>query len=144
MNHLWLEGDRISKYAISQAHRQLEDDYGENGVLRQRRSNRRRGKSTKFQLHRMRFRNSLWVDIVADPIPGENLFLEQVRFIYVLNVLKMGLPHDKQVRSTMRRMLNIKWLQQFYPEILKVEVAREANCTKNKASPMFSKTLYSD
>ena len=144
MDYLRLEGDRISKYAICQAHRQLEEDYGVNSfgkpqVLLQRRSNVRRKQPTRMQLQRMKMINSLWVDVVADPKKNQPILMEQVRFVYLLNILKLGLPHDKQLRCTMRRMLNHSWLVQNYPEILRTEVAGEANCTKHKHSPMFIK-----
>lgn len=85
----------VSIFDIAQAHAQLESDYNREGMLWERPSNRRRNASTGVQLHRMGFANMFdWVEILSDDEEGND-----VRDIYLVNVLKYGLPMDAEMRS---------------------------------------------
>lgn len=98
MNYIKLPDmdSEVSIFDICQAHAQLEADYNIGGIVRERPSNSRRNMSTGCQLHRMRFNPGMfWVDILAeDDTEGEN-----VRDIYLINVLKWGLPMDAEMRE---------------------------------------------
>lgn len=95
----------VSHFAICQAHQQLEADYNLGGWLRERPSNQRRRESTACQLHRMEFSSGhWWVDICADPDEDDgDPDDEAVRDIYLINVLKLGLPIDDEYRSVIAR-----------------------------------------
>jgi hypothetical protein len=88
-------------FDICQAHLQLESDYNVGGILLERPSNRRRHASTGFQLHRMKFSDRMrWVTIVPDAsidsLHGDD---DDVRDVYLINVLKWGLPMDDEMRE---------------------------------------------
>lgn len=93
----------VSIFDICQAHQQLESDYSHGGWLRERPSNQRRNGSTSCQLLRMRYRDpGRWVDICPN-YPDDDGDNDQddndVRDIYLINVLKLGLPMDDQMRA---------------------------------------------
>ena len=106
----------VSVFSIAQAHAQLEADYNVGGILRERPSNRRRNISTGSQLARMRYRNPFyWVDICApfdDSAPDD----EDVRDIYMRNVLKWGLPIDADLLEAMRARFTPDFLNQHLPK----------------------------
>lgn len=109
--------DPVSTFDICQAHAQLESDYNVGGIVRERPSNARRNASTGVQLSRMKFNDCRrWVDIV--PKKGENLENEDsgdndVRDIYLINVLKWNLPMDKEMRSFVAERYTPEFLDQF-------------------------------
>lgn len=99
----------VSIFDICQAHAQLESDYSIDGILRERASNRRRNISTSCQLSRMDFSNPCeWVDILGDDPEGEN-----VRDIYLINVLRIGLPIDAEMREFMANRYTPEFLAQW-------------------------------
>ena len=102
----------VSTFAICQAHAQLEADYNVGGMLRERPSNRRRNESTGCQLARMQYSSPYqWVDICAPfNVFEDDSDDEDVRDIYMLNVLKWGLPTDAEMRAAMRRRFNPEFL----------------------------------
>lgn len=89
----------VSVFDICQAHQQLESDYNRGGILRERPINRRSNASTGVQLSRMGYSAAYrWVDICNDgddEDPADN----DVRDIYLLNVLQWGLPMDDEMRE---------------------------------------------
>lgn len=99
MNYIKLPylDSEVSIFDICQAHAQLESDYSVGGILRERFSNRRRNMSTGCQLSRMRYNpGARWVEIIGNDIEDED-----VRDIYLINVLRMGLPIDANMRQFM-------------------------------------------
>lgn len=116
MNYLrlpWME-DAVSVFDICQAHAQLESDYNKGGWLQERPSNQRRMESTGVQLHRMRYRaHGRWVSIYHSPDRYESED-EDVRDIYILNVLKLNLPiSDPHERDFILRRYDAEFLAQF-------------------------------
>lgn len=116
----------VSIFAICQAHAQLESDYNVGGILRERPSNRRRNASTGVQLARMGYKNPYgWVDIEAEPCDADASEAEDeaedededevVRDIYLLNVLKWGLPISPGLAATIERRCVAGWLARNYP-----------------------------
>lgn len=111
MNYIKLPylDSEVSIFDICQAHAQLESDYNIDGILRERASNRRRNMSTSCQLSRMGFSNPYeWVDIFGDDPEGEN-----VRDIYLINVLRIGLPIDAEMREFMANRYTSEFLTQW-------------------------------
>lgn len=91
--------DAVSVFAICQAHAQLESDYNRGGIVIERPSNRRRNMSTGYQLSRMKYSSPFsWVDI-CNPSEIDDCDSEDVRDIYLMNVLKWGLPIDAQMMA---------------------------------------------
>lgn len=89
----------VSVFDICQAHQQLEADYNVGGIVLERPSNRRRNASTGVQLSRMSYRDSYrWVDI-CNPDECDDSGDDDVRDIYLINVLKWGLPMDDEMRQ---------------------------------------------
>jgi hypothetical protein len=117
MNYIklpWLDHE-VSVHAVCQAHLQLESDYNEGGILRERPSNQRRNASTNWQLSRMLYSNpSVWVDICTDE-RGDD-FDDDVRDIYLLNVLKWGLPITGEMRSLIAARYVNDWLDATFPD----------------------------
>lgn len=114
MHHLKLPmmDSTVSVFDICQAHAQLESDYNKGGWLRERPSNRRRMESTGVQLHRMQYRDPhRWVEICAadDGDSGD----EDVRDIYLINVMKWGLPMDDEMRAFIGDRYTPKFLATF-------------------------------
>ena len=109
--------DAVSVFDICQAHAQLESDYNVGGILRERPSNQRRNASTGVQLHRMRFSRAMrWVDI-CNPDEADDCDDENVRDIYLINVLKWGLPMDEEMRSFIINRYNPRFLEDNFPHI---------------------------
>lgn len=86
----------VSIFDICQAHQQLESDYNHGGWLRERPSNQRRNESTSCQLLRIKYHDPRWVDICAE---DDDQYDNDVRDIYLINVLKLGLPMDDEMRA---------------------------------------------
>ena len=104
----------VDIFSIAQAHAQLESDYNQGGWLRERPSNQRRNESTSCQLARLKYRNTYgWVDICAEPGECDDPGDEDVRDIYLINVLKLDLPMDKQMRDCITKRFNSDFLQSF-------------------------------
>lgn len=115
LNHLRLPlmDEPVSVFAICQAHLQLEHDYNHGGWLRERPSNRRRSEATHVQLWRMKYSpGSWWVDILATD-EGPEADDEAVRDIYLINVLKLGLPIDDEMRAFMANRYVPEFLESF-------------------------------
>ncbi len=114
MNYLKLPhlDSEVSTFDICQAHSQLESDYNVGGWVRERPSNQRRNESTSCQLSRLGYDPGMrWVDIYAeDDIDGED---EAVRDIYILNVLKWGLPIEPHERAFIAKRYNQSFLAAF-------------------------------
>lgn len=101
----------VSVFDICQAHAQLESDYNIGGILRDRPSNRRRNMSTGCQLSRMRYSPGMrWVDILGTDNDDDE---ENVRDIYLINVLRMGLPIDDDMREFMANRYTSEFLAQW-------------------------------
>ncbi len=125
MNYLKLPhmDSPVSVFAICQAHQQLEADYNVGGWLRERPSNRRRMESTSSQLHRMGYSSPFgWVRIVPEvdeetgeyeDDPCEDLDDNDVRDIYLINVLKWGLPMDDEMRAFIAQRYTPEFLNTF-------------------------------
>ena len=112
MNYLKLPymDSPVSIFDICQAHMQLEHDYNVGGILRERPSNQRRKASTGWQLHRMAFESGgRWVPI-CNPDEDDG---EDVRDIYLINVLKWGLPMDADMRAFIAHRYDAKFLATF-------------------------------
>lgn len=112
----------MDRYAICLAFRQLEDDYGNNGILWERPSNRRRRESIGVQLMRMQFHAPYdYVDITLDPNDEEfteDSFEEEVRLIYCDHVLKWKLPIDDDLKQTIERIFVAEYVEQFeHPDL---------------------------
>lgn len=119
MHYLKLEGEPVSVFDICQAHAQLESDYNVGGMLWERPSNRRRNESTGCQLSRMEYSAVYrWVDICAERDEGDDPDDENVRWIYLSNVLKWGLPADEEMLEAINRMFARGWLERNYPDYL--------------------------
>ena len=87
----------VSAFDIAQAHLQLESDYNQGGWLRERPSNRRRNESSSCQLERLAFRpGHRWVDIYTEDAGDGD---EDVKDIYIQNVLKWSLPISPEERA---------------------------------------------
>ena len=116
MNYLRLPhlDSEVSIFAIAQAHAQLESDYNVGGILCERPSNQRRNESTGCQLHRMRYSSGMgWVDIVADANECDDPDDDAVRDIYLINVLKWGLPMDDRMRAFVAKRFVPEYLASF-------------------------------
>ena len=111
MNYIKLPylDSEVSVFEICQAHAQLEADYNIDGILLDPASNRRRNMSTGCQLSRMGFSNPYeWTDILGDDPEGEN-----IRDIYLINVLRMGLPIAPEMREFMATRYVPEFLNQW-------------------------------
>jgi hypothetical protein len=104
-------GAPVSAFDICQAHQQLEADYNVGGVLRERPSNQRRGESTACQLLRMGYHDPhRHVEICAPSDEDDN-----VREIYLRNVLRLGLPIDAEMMAFIKGYFTADFLAQ-YPQ----------------------------
>lgn len=113
MNYIKLPylDSEVSIFDICQAHAQLESDYNIDGILRERASNRRRNMSTSCQLSRMRYNPGMrWVDILGTDNDDDD---ENVRDIYLINVLRIGLPIDAEMREFMANRYTSEFLTQW-------------------------------
>lgn len=115
MNYIKLPhmDSEVSIFDICQAHAQLEADYNVGGIVRERPSNTRRNESTSCQLWRMDYEmGSRWVDI-CNPEGCDDIDDENVRDIYLINVLKWGLPIDSEMLECMAKRYTAKFLNSF-------------------------------
>lgn len=115
MNYLKLPhmDSEVSVFDICQAHAQLESDYNVGGIVWERPSNRRRNMSTGVQLARMRYSAvHRWVDITT-PRDEDDSGDEDVRDIYLINVLKWGLPIDDDMRAFIAQRYTPGFLSKF-------------------------------
>lgn len=102
MNYLSLPhmDSPVSIFDIAQAHCQLEADYNVGGWLRERPSNQRRMEATACQLSRMGYSDVYrWVDIYTERDEDGDPADEDVKDIYIINVLKWGLPMTPEERE---------------------------------------------
>lgn len=103
----------VCVFDICQAHLQLESDYNLGGILMERPSNRRRNASTGVQLHRMKYRGAFrWVEICAEADPNDDDD-EDVRDIYLINVMKWGLPVDDEMYEFITKRYTEDFVNQF-------------------------------
>jgi len=117
MNYLKIGLDSpVSVFDICQAHMQLESDYHHGGWLRERPSNRRRNEATACQLARMAYEGrARWVEICADCDEASDSGDEDVRDIYLMNVLKWGLPINAEMMAFIKRRYTPDFIAQ-YPQ----------------------------
>lgn len=117
MNYLKLPhmDSPVDVFSIAQAHAQLESDYNVGGWLRERPSNQRRNESTSCQLARLKYHNQYgWVDIYAErDVDLDDPQDEDVRDIYMLNVLKLGLPGEPHERAVIAKRFTSEFLATF-------------------------------
>lgn len=117
MNYLKLPhmDSPVSVFDICQAHNQLEADYNVGGWVRERPSNQRRMEATACQLWRLDFEpRGRWVNII--PTADDDLDDpddEAVRDIYLINVLKWGLPIDDDMRAFIDQRYTPEFLSNF-------------------------------
>lgn len=114
MNYIklpWLDHP-VSVYDIAQAHMQLEADYNLGGWLRERPSNKRRMEATACQLSRIGYDNGhRWVTITsADSSSRDD---NDVRDIYLLNVLQWNLPIDVEMMAFIKKRYTRTFLKKF-------------------------------
>lgn len=115
----------VSIFDICQAHAQLESDYNVGGWVRERPSNQRRMEATSVQLSRIGFdMGHRWVEICSDENSDED---EMVRSIYLINVMKWGLPIDDEMQA----YINKTFTQEFIQSITKHDMK------KDTGGPMF-------
>lgn len=104
MNYIQIEGNWVSVFAVCQAHAQLESDYNKNGILQERPSNQRRNSSTGVQLHRMKYVNLFsWTNITEANKELDDADDENVRWIYLSNVLKWNLPFEQDIAEVVAK-----------------------------------------
>lgn len=117
MNYLKIGLDNpVSIFDIAQGHSQLEADYNVGGWLRERPSNRRRMEATSCQLARIGcVAPHRWVDIVAEPGDDADPDDEAVRDIYLMNVLKWGLPIDAEMMAFIKARYTAEFVAK-YPQ----------------------------
>ena len=128
MNYLNIGLDNpVSIFDICQAHAQLESDYNIGGIVIARPSNKRRNESTSCQLVRLGYSDTYrWVDITGDDDDCDDCGDDNVRSIYMRNVLNWGLPIDAAL------MVKIKsyFVQGFtakYPQCLGLDYLQGKN-----------------
>lgn len=108
----WMD-DVVSVFDICQAHLQLEADYNKGGWLRERPSNQRRLEATSIQLARMQYSpGARWVDICSAVLDSDQDD-EAVRDIYLMNVLKLGLPIDAEMMAVIKERYTDAFLARF-------------------------------
>lgn len=104
----------VSIFDICQAHVQLESDYNKGGIVIERPSNRRRNESTGCQLSRMQYLDVYrWVDICTDAPENNDSGDDDVRNIYLQNVLKWGLPIDAQMMAKIKTFFTSEFWGRF-------------------------------
>lgn len=104
----------VSVFDIAQAHAQLESDYNVGGWIRERPSNQRRNESTGCQLSRLGFEpRGRWVDIYTEREECDDPGDEDVKDIYIQNVLKWGLPITPEERAFIADRYVPKFLSTF-------------------------------
>lgn len=116
----------MSTFDICQAHSQLESDYNVGGIVMERPSNARRNASTGVQLHRMKYSdNRRWVDICQESEESDDAGDDDVRDIYLINVLKWDLPMDDEMKSFIKDRYAEDFLAKF-PSWNSAEIPVEA------------------
>lgn len=116
MNYLRLPhmDSPVSVFDICQAHAQLESDYNVGGWVRERPSNQRRMESTSCQLSRLGYDDIYrWVDIYTERDDDGDPADEDVKDIYIQNVLKWGLPITQDERNFIAKRYVAKFLATF-------------------------------
>ena len=114
MHNIKINGDWVDIFDVCRAHQQLESDYNVGGIVRERPSNQRRNMSTGVQLHRMKFQNLYsYVDITGKRDESDDPGDENVRMIYMENVLKWNLPIDKPLAKQMKKYFTKNFLKPF-------------------------------
>ena len=116
MNYLKLPhmDSEVSVFDIAQAHAQLEADYNVGGWVHERPSNQRRRESTGCQLSRLRFEpRGRWVDIYTERDENGDSGDEDVKDIYIQNVLKWGLPFTPEERAFIAKRYVPEFLSTF-------------------------------
>lgn len=114
MNSLKIDGEFVSVFDICQAYAQLESDYNVDGILWERPSNRRRRESIGVQLLRIAYHDPYrWVEIAEEREDGDDPGDDDVRNIYMQNVLKWGLPIDADLMRAMKRFYTPWFLAKF-------------------------------
>ena len=114
--------ESVSRFSICQAYAQLESDYNAGGILRERPSNARRNESTSCQLSRIGYSNAFGhVDICS----AENLEGDEVRTVYLTNVLKWGLPIDAEMMSVIKTRFMPEYLAH-YPQTANIDYLQGA------------------
>jgi hypothetical protein len=104
----------VSIFDVCQAHAQLESDYNVGGWVRERPSNQRRNESTSCQLSRMGYHDARrWVDIYSDHVDDDFDSDNDVRDIYIQNVLKWSLPITPEERAFIADRYTQKFLATF-------------------------------
>lgn len=103
----------VSVFSICQAHQQLEADYNQGGILWERPSNRRRNASTGVQLNRMEFSSGAWWVDICNPKESDDPADEEVRDIYLRNVLMWNLPMDDEMKALIQQRYTEEFLRQF-------------------------------
>ena len=99
----------VSVFAICQAHKQLEADYNVEGILRERPSNQRRNESTGCQLARLGYHSGFWWADIENPDDSDDQDTEDARDIYILNVLKCGLP----ISAELGKFIEFRYAEEF-------------------------------
>jgi len=117
MNYLNIGLDSpVSVFDICQAHAQLEWDYNVGGIVRERPSNARRNESTGCQLSRLAYDGrARWVEICAAHDEVSDSGDEDVRDIYLMNVLKWGLPINAEMMTFIKHRYAPDFIAQ-YPQ----------------------------
>ena len=105
----------VSIFAVCQAHQQLEADYNVEGILRERPSNKRRNESTGVQLARMDYHSGHWWVDIENPGEDEDPDDEDVRDIYILNLLNWNLPISFELGRLISERYSAEWLNEHYP-----------------------------
>ena len=105
----------VSVFAVCQAHQQLEADYNVGGILRERPSNGRRNESTGTKLARMDYHSSFWWVDIENPQEDDGPDDEDVRDIYILNVLNWNLPISFELGRLINERYSAEWLDEHYP-----------------------------
>lgn len=103
----------VSVFSVCAAHAMLEADYNVGGILWERPSNVRRNASTGVQLARMQFHPGMWTVDICNPDESDDPADDEVRDIYLINVLKWGLPIDDEMRAFMAHRYTPEFLSNF-------------------------------
>ena len=106
----------VSVFAICQAHQQLEADYGVEGILRERPSNKRRNESTGCQLARLGYHSGFWWADIENPDDSDDQDTEDARDIYIMNVLKWKLPISKELGELIEFRYAEDFLNKNFPD----------------------------
>lgn len=113
----------IHIHDLMQAHAQLEADFLLKGWLREWPSNLRRMRSTWNEICRMGIKPWTWnwVDIWAGPAKGDDPRDEDVRIIYLANVLQYKLV-AWPLKAAAKRLIDPRWLHAVRPDVFDAPV----------------------